>query len=366
MSDTNPKLVLKNQFGEESINTVLPDATPYAGTGSQQTLPIDLNVAAVAGSNTAGSPKFIAPIMGNIIGATLTKVANYLAGVIGAYSITGTKSSRYPTGGVIGMIMDTVTDVDGAVVGHIDGDSGITKANAAFKASMKNSTSGSGFDYGLDLYQAAVDGYLELAILKADLRLSKEICVFSGTTAPVDGTTGATFAGKGSVYIARDTGVMYLNTNTKASPAWTQQTGGASALLTGFSAAAGTVAATDTIVQAFNKVVGNTKNLATAAETVAVAGAISTTNPETILNNAAGAGYAATLAAPSSQDGTIKVLKMVTATNPVTVAMTNIAMSGGYTPTGTTTMTFSAAGHSAVLMAVGSKWVYLGGSAAIT
>lgn len=99
------------------------------------------------------------------------------------------------------------------------------------------------------------------------------------------------------------------------------------------------------------------------AETLTVAGAISTTYDETILSNATSGSYAATLAAPSNQDGQVKILKMGTATHTVTVAMTNIKMSGGYTPTGTTTLTFTAVGDSAVLMAVGTKWVYLGGTA---
>ena len=115
----NPQLVLKNQFGEESINVVLSDAeSEYGLEGSYQVLPIDMNVSATVGSDDAADPSFIAPIMGNILGASLTKVGNYLAGLIGAYSLTGVKASRYPTAGVLGIISDEVTDVDGAVVGH--------------------------------------------------------------------------------------------------------------------------------------------------------------------------------------------------------------------------------------------------------
>jgi hypothetical protein len=84
---------------------------------------------------------------------------------------------------------------------------------------------------------------------------------------------------------------------------------------------------------------------------------------ETTVANAGGSTYAATLAAPSSQDGQLKIIKMSTATHTVTLACTNIVFSGAYTPTGTTTLTFTSTGDSVVLMAVGSKWVYLGGSA---
>lgn len=99
-------------------------------------------------------------------------------------------------------------------------------------------------------------------------------------------------------------------------------------------------------------------------QTLAAAGAISTTIFETILNNASVSNYAVTLAAPAaSQDGQLKLIKLVTATHAVTLAMTNIKASGAYTPTGTTTLTFTSAGDCAVLMAVASKWIYLGGTA---
>jgi hypothetical protein len=139
-------------------------------------------------------------------------------------------------------------------------------------------------------------------------------------------------------------------------------------LLTGYVAGAGTVAASDTVLQAIQKLGGNTTQLlngtpSLTTETITSAGAISTTVSESILSNAGGGNYAATLAAPSSQDGQLKVLKMGTATHAVTLAMTNISITGGFTGAGTTTLTFTNSGDSAILMAVGSKWVYLGGSA---
>lgn len=200
------------------------------------------------------------------------------------------------------------------------------------------------------------------------------VILMNGATTPVNGGsgTGAGLAAKGSLYIAQDTGVLYQNTNTKASPTWTASTGtGISAALTGFVAGAGTISATDTVLQGFNKAAGNELNLQNGTfvpqtETVSAAGAISITKMETTVSNGTGGSYAATLAAPSSQDGQIKIIKMGTATHTVTLACTNISFSGAYTPTGTTTLTFTATGDSAVFMAVGTKWVYLGGSAAAT
>jgi hypothetical protein len=99
------------------------------------------------------------------------------------------------------------------------------------------------------------------------------------------------------------------------------------------------------------------------SETIAAAGALSPSIGVSLVNNATSGSYAVTLAAPASQDGQIKIVKLGTATHTVTLAMTNIKVSGAYTPTGTTTLTFTAVGDSAIFMAVGAKWVYIGGSA---
>lgn len=201
------------------------------------------------------------------------------------------------------------------------------------------------------------------------------LVLFSTATTPVDGGsgTGHGIAGKGSMVIARDTGAWYINTGTLSTPVWslagtTTNAAVIASTLTAFSAGAGTVTSADSILTAFQKVVGNANVLKNGTftpttETVSAAGAISTTAMETTVSNGTGGSYAATLAAPSSQDGQIKVIKMGTATHTVTLACTNIAFSGAYTPTGTTTLTFTSTGDSAIFMAVGSKWVYLGGSA---
>lgn len=93
------------------------------------------------------------------------------------------------------------------------------------------------------------------------------VLVFNG--APVDGTsgTGAGFAPKGTILVRQDSGAMYQNTNTLASPTWTAITTSSAiaAALTGFSAGAGTVAASDTVLQGFNKLAGNTQNRAVTA-----------------------------------------------------------------------------------------------------
>lgn len=194
----------------------------YSGADSHQIVAPDLNVSAGVGSDDGGDPSFIAAIMGNILGASLTKAANYLAGLIGAYSITGAKATSYPAGAVLGQITDGVTEADGAFVAYVDGDGSVTKANAAFKAMSNNSTAGSGFDYGIDLHSPGHDGYNALAILKADVRMTNEVCLFQGSGAAVDGVagTGAGVAGPGSLYIDRAGFNIYVNAGTKADPVW--------------------------------------------------------------------------------------------------------------------------------------------------
>lgn len=191
----------------------------YGDRHSHQSISSDMTLDAGAGSSASDSPKFIATAMFNLFGDALSAISNYLAGVIGAYSVTGTKATTYPTGAVMGIVSDTVTDVDGAVTAVIDGDSGVTKANAAFKAMSNNSNSGSGFNFGLDLTSPTHDGFPALAILKAAIRLDNDVCILTGSGTP-DATVGATFAGEGSIYIKTATGKLYVNGGSKTTPDW--------------------------------------------------------------------------------------------------------------------------------------------------
>jgi hypothetical protein len=98
-------------------------------------------------------------------------------------------------------------------------------------------------------------------------------------------------------------------------------------------------------------------------QVISAAGALSVTIAESQVKNTTSGTYAVTLAAPTA-DGQLKIVAAIaTMTHTVTLACTNIKFSGAYTPTGTTTLTFTNAGDSAVFISVGLKWVYLGGSA---
>ncbi len=58
------------------------------------------------------------------------------------------------------------------------------------------------------------------------MRLFGDVWLFGAAVAPTNGTSGdgAGWAGKGSMYLDSNAGEIYTNTNTKASPTWTNQT----------------------------------------------------------------------------------------------------------------------------------------------
>jgi hypothetical protein len=95
-----------------------------------------------------------------------------------------------------------------------------------FKVRCNNSTAASGPNFGLDLQDAAHDGYIpvDAAFYKsAPVRIVADVCLLVGSGDPVNGTTGANVCGPGSLYfdVAITTKAVYVNTNTKASPTWT-------------------------------------------------------------------------------------------------------------------------------------------------
>ena len=122
-----------------------------AGAGATVGVRSILNVESSFGSNDPTNPASAQAVRGRITGTNLTGNSNYLTGVTGQYLITGTNASDFLKTGVLGVVGDQTTTADAAVVAYLDGDGGLTTAGAAYGVSMKNSTSGSGFDYGLDL-----------------------------------------------------------------------------------------------------------------------------------------------------------------------------------------------------------------------
>ena len=201
-------------------NPIVHDSN-YSGTASFQNEASDLTLGAAAGKNHPDTAH-LAPIMGNVLGDALTKTGNYIGGLIGKDSITGAQGTHYAKGGVVGIVADGVTESDGGVVSVLDGDGAAATPRAMFKAKKFNSNPGANPEFGLDLQDAAHDGYSELVPSKASLRLVKDVCTVVGTGAPTDAVTGAGVTGAGSLYIdsTSGAGAVYINVNTKASPTW--------------------------------------------------------------------------------------------------------------------------------------------------
>jgi fibronectin-binding autotransporter adhesin len=141
-----------------------------------------LTVSSAFGSSDPNSPASAQALRGRITGANLTGNSNYLTGVTGQYLITGTNASDFIKAGVLGVVGDQTTTADAAVVAYLDGDGGLTTAAAAYGVSMKNSTGGSGFDYGLDLQwiDLGLVG-LDVPFKQADIRFNNGVELVANT-----------------------------------------------------------------------------------------------------------------------------------------------------------------------------------------
>lgn len=182
-----------------------------------------VNPTATFGSNTATAPSSAQGMAGQVFGtANQTKTATYYIGVMGRYLLTGTNASTFAKAGVMGVVGDQTTTADAAVMAWMDGDGGTTTARAGFGIGMTQSTGASGFDYGMDLkLQDAVGGGGSVQdYKKAEIRMSNDVVIMTGSAAPVNGTTGDNFAGPGSLYVATSTGVLYIQTGSISSPTW--------------------------------------------------------------------------------------------------------------------------------------------------
>jgi len=133
-------------------------------------------VSANFGSSDFQSPASAQGVRGRVTGSDLTKTNNFVVGVTGSYNITGTNDSDFPKAGVIGAVGDQSISADAAFVAYVDGDGGETRAGAAFKVAMINTTGNSGFDYGVDLQWLDTGVLNSTANFKvADIRLNKGV-----------------------------------------------------------------------------------------------------------------------------------------------------------------------------------------------
>jgi len=158
--------------GRANIDGVASAAGAGATVGVKSVLAVD----SAFGSNDPNNPASAQAVRGRITGTNLTGNSNYLTGVTGQYLITGTNASDFLKTGVLGVVGDQTTTADAAVVAYLDGDGGLTTAGAAYGVSMKNSTRGSGFDYGLDLQwiDLGLTG-LDVPFKQADIRFNNGV-----------------------------------------------------------------------------------------------------------------------------------------------------------------------------------------------
>ena len=183
-----------------------------------------VNPTGAFGSSDATDPSSAQGSSGQVYGSNLTSTATYYVGATGRYLITGTNASTFPKVGMLGVIGNTTTTGDAAVMAWMDGDGGTTTARAGFGIGMTQSTAASGFDYGMDLeLQDAVGGGASVQpYKKAEIRVSNDVVVMTGSGAPASGAsgTGDNFAGPGSLYVDYANANVYIQAGTISSPNW--------------------------------------------------------------------------------------------------------------------------------------------------
>ncbi|CAB4155756.1 hypothetical protein UFOVP1301_38 [uncultured Caudovirales phage] len=172
-----------------------------------------INPVSPFGSNTNTAPSSAQGVKGQVYGSNETSTATYYLGVMGRYLISGTNASTFPKAGVMGVVGDTTTTADAAVMAFLDGDGGLTTANAGYGISMTNSAGGSGFNYGMDLSMLDTGAPSSLRPYKiAQIRLAKDAAngnvVIKVVTSVVDGT--ASGLGIGSLGLDSTAGKLFV------------------------------------------------------------------------------------------------------------------------------------------------------------
>jgi hypothetical protein len=205
-----------------TISGSLEIADSYSEEGhSHQSVAADLEISATVGSDVGTDPKFIAPIMGNLVGEKPTNDSNYLAGVIGANSLD-CGDSDYPTAAVMGVLFDGA-QVDSIVLADLDGDDGgaATNARAAFGVKVNNNNPSSGCEFGLSLKDAGNANYTgggnAFVPSKADVEFSNGLYIVALDTAITANstTTDAPAGSPGITSHATGRGKLFMSDGSK-------------------------------------------------------------------------------------------------------------------------------------------------------
>ena len=181
------KLYIGNALGNlTSVYAATTSATTI-GPGATTGFSSIVAVAPTFGSSDNNDPSSAQGVRGRVTGSNLTATASFNTGVTGQYLVTGTNASLFPKVGVLGAIGDTTTTADAAIMAYLDGDGGVTTANAAFGVAMINTTAASGFKYGVDLQFISTGVPSSTQPFKtADIRLNNGLLIKSVTTAVTD------------------------------------------------------------------------------------------------------------------------------------------------------------------------------------
>lgn len=127
----------------------------------------------VSGTHGLAAPTYAIGSYGKCNASMYAGTDVYMAGAVGYYGVTGTNASVYPVAATLGWVGGETTTADGAFVAVLGGDSGITTAGAAYAVRSTNSTPGTHFDYGVDLYSGVILAYNAVVYDVADFRLGK-------------------------------------------------------------------------------------------------------------------------------------------------------------------------------------------------
>ena len=208
------KLYIGNSNG--NLNAVYSATTSATTIGGGATTGFSSIVTAspTFGSSDVNDPSSAQGVRGRVTGSNLGSTASFNIGVTGMYNVTGTNASLFPKVGVLGVIGDTTTTADSAVMAYLDGDGGVTTANSAFGVAMINTTGGSGFKYGVDLQFISTGVAASTQPFKtADIRLNNGLLIKSVTTAVTN--NDATTLPAGTVVMtshATGLGKMFIST----------------------------------------------------------------------------------------------------------------------------------------------------------
>lgn len=173
-----------------------------------------LTINSAFGSNDANDPASAQAVRGRVTGSNLTKTRNYVAGVTGQYLVTGTNASEFINTGLLGVVGDQTTTANAAVVAYLDGDGGLTTAGSAYGVSMKNSTPGSGFDYGLDLQFINLNVAVTTTPFKqADIRFNNGVKLVANVANTISIGSNLTVTGNISSGNLNSIGVLSLNSS---------------------------------------------------------------------------------------------------------------------------------------------------------